>query len=119
MWKDFFISGGNNLQAYSEFRFYILSYMLYAEANEPEIYEGIMNNRAYLAALQAMDAHWVEWLNTYETQHQEKGSMLSMTHLYFGDYIYDYNLLTDEMRGEEYVRMEKILGMNPCPTLFE
>ena len=116
---SFYRSGGNNLQAYSEFRFYILSYMLYAEEHEPEVYEGIMSNNDLLAALQTMDAKCLDTLKTYETMHNELSQKVSPGNVVFGMYSSTYELLGEVMSREEYVRMEQTLGMNPMPTLFE
>ena len=119
LWYSFYRSGGNNLQAYSEFRFYILSYMLYAEEHEPAVYEGIMGNSALLAALQSMDARWIDTLVAYETMHTDVSSKVSPSNVVFGMYMSTYELLADVMAGEDFIRMEQQLGMNPMPILFE
>ncbi len=47
---DFFNSGMNNRQAYSEFRYWTLRYLSYAKKNHPEVYAYFLGNRDFVNA---------------------------------------------------------------------
>lgn len=47
---EYFAAYSNNRSAYAEFLFFTLRYMLYARENQPEVYDGILANPAYLNA---------------------------------------------------------------------
>jgi hypothetical protein len=44
-WRNYFSTVGSVINAYIEFKFYCLTYLLYAQKNKPEIYQGIINNK--------------------------------------------------------------------------
>ncbi|MBD3376829.1 hypothetical protein GF406_17460 [candidate division KSB1 bacterium] len=54
-WLDYFQNIDATLYGGLEFRYYILSYLLYARQRRPDIYEGLMNNLAFIHAFFEVD----------------------------------------------------------------
>ena len=52
-------------QSYAEFRYYILSYLLYAKEHYPEIYEEIMDNEAFCRAFTTIDTLFAGFVQEY------------------------------------------------------
>ena len=66
-WSEYFNGCENNRQAYSEFRYYILTYLLYARENYPNIYHRIMNNDALRYAFRVVDYTFRKDIEQYES----------------------------------------------------
>ena len=84
--------GSNVYISFTEFRFYILSYMLYAREQYPAVYQGIMDNSAFLRAFSAVDTQFELETAQYRT----------MLPLYFDD---EYLVLLDALAAPEYQEM--------------
>lgn len=48
--QRFLVNCGNDMQAYAEFKFYILYYLKYAKDHYPDIYQGFINNENFKKA---------------------------------------------------------------------
>ncbi|SNU04808.1 hypothetical protein SAMN06297422_1024 [Lachnospiraceae bacterium] len=57
-WRYYINSNNTNKNAYAEFYYYTLVYLEYARKNEPEIYEGIINNKNYMKTLYKMESKY-------------------------------------------------------------
>lgn len=63
----YYINGcENSRQAYAEFRYYILTYLLYARENYPEMYAGLLENDALRYAFKTVEANFAAAIGTYE-----------------------------------------------------
>jgi len=65
-WRQYINGCENNRQAYAEFRYYILTYLLYAKEHYPAIYEGLMNNEKLRYAFTIVEANFAEDIAQYE-----------------------------------------------------
>ena len=88
----------NNYLAYAEFRYYILTYMLYARDNYPEVYEGILENDSFRRAFSAVDDTFAGLVEEFRG-HPD----------FYGWADSDYNALKTEMEKTDYVQMAKLL----------
>ena len=65
-WCQYINGCENNRQAYAEFRYYILTYLLYAKVYEPEVYEGLMGNEKLRYAFTVVESNFAEDIARYE-----------------------------------------------------
>lgn len=123
-WLNYVKISSSQYYAYSEFKYYILSYMLYAKENYPNIYEQTMNNRALLDAFRIIEARYRGAVEQYfanldrlETYLKDNGIRVfrdkDMFYIgYFGYGTFEdkyYNLLENAMKAPEYVQMYKLM----------
>lgn len=66
-----YIQRTNSVGAYAEFRYYILTYLLYARENETAVYEGIMENYNFIQAFCVVDTKFKEVIAQYEANLDE------------------------------------------------
>lgn len=123
-WFEYAVNGGNDRLAYSEFRYYILTYMLYAKDNYPGVYAGILNNTNFLTAFQRVDARYVSNIQKFERSLLEiqqilnaQGHHVAIDDAWFridgrgvGIYGDDYKMLMEAMQEPRYQEMYKLLG---------
>lgn len=100
-------TNNNNYVSYAEFRFYILSYMLYAKENYPEIYQDILNNDGFRLVFSTIDAKFAAVVQTIMsrpgfTNGPSKWGTYSV-------YLEEYNRLMAVMERPEYVEMAALL----------
>ena len=123
-WLNYVKISSSQYYAYSEFKYYILSYMLYAKENYPNIYEQTMNNRALLDAFRIIEARYRGAVEQYfanldrlETYLKDNGIRVfrdkDMFYIgYFGYGTFEdkyYNLLENAMKAPEYVQMYNLM----------
>ncbi len=73
-----YVSGiGSNAAAYAEFRYYILTYLIYAQENYPEVYYGIMSNINFLAALRSTDIKFRSLISQFYDTLDELNTIMS------------------------------------------
>lgn len=65
-WFQYASAGGNGRLAYAEFRYYILTYMLYAKDKHPDVYQGIMGNQEFKNAFARVEKWYTEVVQKYE-----------------------------------------------------
>ncbi len=126
-WLKYVSIASGSYYAYSEFKFFILSYMLYAKENYPEIYEQTMNNQALLDAFQIVEIRYratveqyfanldslAEYLeaNGLDTRHENGYFYISTGGSYSGGGTFEetYTLLENAMQAPEYVEMYNLM----------
>ena len=123
-WLNYVKISSSQYYAYSEFKYYILSYMLYAKENYPDIYEQTMNNRALLDAFRIIEARYraavaqyFENLDRLEVYLNDNGirvfhdkDMFYIGYLGYGTFEDKYyNLLENAMKAPEYVQMYNLM----------
>lgn len=119
-WRYYIIGCENSRQAYAEFRYYILTYLLYAKENYPAVYRQIMENEALRYAFKTVEANFAADIATYEYDlwRLEAGEIpgaiqnveVSNTIVWFGGsgigrFTGEYNKLMAAMEAPEYVQM--------------
>ena len=90
-------SYSNEFVSYAEFRFWILSYMLYARENHPEVYQGILDNDNFRLAFTAIDAEFAQIIQDF----------LALNHT--GSFKAEYDKLMAVMERPEYAEMAELL----------
>jgi hypothetical protein len=58
VWQYYVKSLGNNMDAYAEFKYWILRYMVYAKKNYPSVYKELLNNEAFCNAYTAIETQF-------------------------------------------------------------
>ncbi len=66
MWAIFINQSENDMQAYAEFKYYILHYLYYAKKNYPDIYKGIINNRQFCKAYKKLESSYAKLIRQYQ-----------------------------------------------------
>jgi len=97
-WKDFSVSFGNNVVAYSEFKFYILGYLAYAKEKHPDVYKVYMNCQSFIDAFCTFETAFKKIVDLYKVA-DDKGLLSGYDYDY---YIKDYNTLQKEVSKKKY-----------------
>ena len=127
-WLEYVSIASSSYFAYSEFKFFILSYMLYAKENYPEIYEQTMNNQALLDAFRIVEIRYRATVEQYfanldslEEYLEANGLDTKRENGYFyistggggysgrGTSEETYTLLENAMQAPEYVEMYNLM----------
>lgn len=65
-WRQYANLGANDRLAYAEFRYYMLTYLLYAKDKYPDVYSGIVNNSEFKQAFRLVDDRYAGNIQRYE-----------------------------------------------------
>ena len=119
VWIEYINGCENNVQAYAEFRYYILTYLLYARDNYPEIYDELMANESLRYGFTVVNANFQEDIAQYladldRLAGNEIPGLPNMSiddnYVWFngqgmGRFISDYWMLMEAMESPEYQQM--------------
>ena len=127
-WLKYIGISSGTYQAYSEFKFFILSYMIYAKDNYPEIYAETMGNQAILDTFRIVEARYRATVERYFDNLDKLEAYLNDNGLYalrkndvfyisddglsysgVGTFADVYNLLENAMQAPEYVEMYNLM----------
>jgi hypothetical protein len=106
-----------------EFKFYCLTYLLYAQKNKPEVYQGIINNAEFIEVFMIVNQRYGTLVNEYLTikknilkKLQNKGIKVSEDEEWIfmngegtGNFVNEYKVLSREMEKASYQEMLKNL----------
>jgi hypothetical protein len=118
-WFDYMQEVDGTLYAYMEFKFYILKYLLYAQKQKPQIYQGIMANSEFKKAFLKIDQNFAKLATDYfevrdkilsDLKEQGHQVELGADFTYIdrsgtGNFMDVYHLLENELSKKEYVAM--------------
>lgn len=118
-WRSYFVDCENGVQAYAEFRYYILTYLLYAQENYPELYQAIMDNLELRYVFTVLDQNFAADVARYfaDLDRLDQGSIQSslsfrvtdafiwMGNTGLGRMVGDYELLMAAMESTSYQNM--------------
>ena len=76
-WKAYVTSLANNMNAYAEFKYWILSYILYAKDNHPKTYKAIIQDRGFCTAYTIMNEQFTTLINDNLAAHNTINDYLS------------------------------------------
>lgn len=76
-WHQYIVDGANGRMAYAEFRYYILTYMLYAKEHYPDIYQSIVKNLELKRAFRVVDNLYTDNVRKYEDSLTDLSQRLS------------------------------------------
>ena len=122
-WFQYIGNCASNRLAYGAFLYYILTYLLWAEANHPEIYEATVANDPLRQAFTELEAKFAANIRRFEESLDEIGRILGdagVSSQIKGDYFYigysgiglfsdDYEALMEAVSQPEYQRMLEAL----------
>lgn len=115
-WRNYFSTVGSVINAYVEFKFYCLAYLLYAKKNKPDIYQGIINNKEFIATFLTVNEKYGNLVDDYlqikrnilKTL-QSKGAKVSEDEEWIfingegtGNFINEYKILKREINLPQY-----------------
>jgi hypothetical protein len=70
-WRDYFYGVNSTLFACLEFRYYVLTYLFYASEKHEDVYNGIMDNPAFLNAFLEIDRNVSDLIRDYDATRAE------------------------------------------------
>lgn len=127
-WFEYVAMSSGDYFAYSEFKFFILSYLIYAKENYPSIYEQTVNNEALRDAFRIVEARYRGVVEQYFANLNKTEEYLKTNGLpafqdggYFyistggsgysliNTFVSTYNLLENAMQAPEYVEMYNLM----------
>ncbi len=122
-WLTYLSNVNGTYYAYAEFKFYILTYLIYAQEKEKNIYDEIISNQNFKEVFNIIDSNFSNLINDYFKRRDNllqsfnnKGvkSYIDDTYIYIGNngvahFMSDYNLLMKEMKFKKYTDMLSIL----------
>ncbi|MCD8338190.1 MAG: hypothetical protein LUD18_13165 [Lachnospiraceae bacterium] len=65
-WMLFINECENDMQAYAEFKYYILHYLYYAKQNYPDIYRAIIQNTQFCKAYKKLESSYAKLIRQYQ-----------------------------------------------------
>lgn len=124
IWAEYANSLANNMNAYAEFKFWILSYMDYAKKYRPDTYQMIINNMNFCKAFTEMDRNFAELISDnldglsglnamlksdgYMIENNGQSIVCYRNHGYSYVELHAYNTLTQEMESDsDLIQVEK------------
>ena len=127
-WKAYMNRGANWRLAYAEFKYYMLHYLYYAKEHHPDVYQGIMANKEFLAVYRDIESRFRERIDDFEKDLDQIWAMLEeqgyKIERYPADnYVYDdagnltivdlyetdYSTLIKELEKDQYVQIHNEL----------
>jgi hypothetical protein len=123
-WQNYMSNFDGSFYAYTEFKFYILKYLIYAEKHEKELFNQILNNTSFKDAFNAVDKAFSEMISSYFDKREQilksfedKGHEVRLGEKFTfidgagtGNFMDVYNLLKNELDKSEYISMLKKLN---------
>ncbi len=123
MWFEFSNNCSSSYFAYAEFRYYILTYMLYARDNHPDVYNGIIGNEAFREAFTTLDNEYPVLIDEMFARFDDACAYLSskgytaevsnggfwINYSGYSIFLDEYEILMNEMQKAEYVEMANLL----------
>lgn len=122
-WLKYVMMSSGDYFAYSEFKYYILSYLIYAKENYPSIYEQTLNNEALRDAFRIVEARYRATVEQYfanldrledylkengvAARHTDNGFYIGMRGC--GTFETTYRMLENAMQAPEYVEMYNLM----------
>lgn len=122
-WLKYVAVSSSQYFAYSEFKYFILSYLIYAKENYPSIYEQTVNNQALRDAFRIVEARYrgaveqyfanldrlIDYLkeNGVAARHTDDGFYIGMSG--YGTNETTYRMLENAMQAPEYVEMYNLM----------
>jgi hypothetical protein len=122
-WRNYFSNVGSVINAYVEFKFYCLTYLLHAQKHRPEVYQGIIDNPEFVEVFRIVNLRYGNLVNEYLTikknilkKLQNKGVKVSEDEEWIfmngegtGNFVNEYKVLSREMEKSQYQEMLKNL----------
>lgn len=126
-WQVYITSCENGRLAYAEFKYYILHYLYYAKNHYPDVYRGIVNNKAFCRAYKKLESSYAKLIKTYTEDLEKLESILEKPGytlrisdenvIYMGEEIgsgpqrftEDYKALTKECGKKKYQSIHNVL----------
>jgi len=118
-WYDYFSNVCSAINAHQEFKFFCLSYLIYAQKYHPQEYKAMMQNHGLVQTFLQVNEEFSQLLKNYNlikekifTQLREKGvkvieedEWIYLNRYGAGNYLTEYKLLEKEMQKLPYQQM--------------
>jgi hypothetical protein len=118
-WQTFLWGISTVHESYSQFRFWILSYLLYAKKEHPSVYEDILSNSGFKYAFSEIDKRFTALIVSMNKVMEKTGAAVSklkykfsyqgekvlLINTFYTISMKDYNKLTPELNRPEYKEM--------------
>jgi hypothetical protein len=122
-WRNYFSTVGSVINAYVEFKFYCLTYLLHAQKHKPEVYQAILSNPEFIEVFMIVNQRYGNLVSEYLTikknilkKLQNKGVKVSEDEEWIfmngegtGNFVNEYKVLSREMEKPQYQEMMKNL----------
>lgn len=121
VWGSYAKNLGNGMNAYAEFKYWILNYMIYAKKNHKSVYNAILKDTAMCNAYTAIETQYAALIKENTDQFLALNDEVSqygykiiwdergMYGCGSGTKVDDYNLLMKELKKSDFVAMDKEL----------
>jgi len=123
-WLSYINQFDNGRMAYSEFNYYILNYLAYAQENHPDVYEGIVSNEGFTEAYLTIEKKYRSLIETAEQYIDEivkeyngkkEGNKIFLGSTGMSTSTEDYTKLVNETSKAEYRKIYQSLGGSSLP----
>lgn len=125
-WLSYINQIDNGRMAYSEFNYYILNYLVYAQENHPDVYVGIVSNKSFTEAyltienkyrslIKTADQYIDEIVKEYNGKKDENAIYLGTTGTVLSEE--DYTKLINETGKTEYQKIYQGLSGSALPAV--
>ena len=116
-WQNYVYSLGNNMTAYAECKYWMLSYMIYAREYYPNLYKKIINDGIYCRAYEIMEKKFSNLIDSeiksLKCDYPEIQYSLDGIHYGGVDFdLDDYSAIQEELKKSKYVKMDQLLRVN-------
>lgn len=123
MWLEFSTNCSSSYTGYAEFRYYLLTYLLYARDNHPAVYNAILANDDFRQAFTTLDEAFIQliddmfagfdkacaYLNSKGYQAEVYGGGFWVNGVGYSIFLDEYEPLMEEMEKSQYVEMAQLL----------
>lgn len=122
-WYNYFSTVGSVINAYIEFKFYCLSYLLFARQHKPIIYKNILENHSFVEVFLTIDKLYGDLVRKYVDVKSEilqglkdKGVTVNEDNEWIvmngqgvGNFVKEYKVLENEIKKPHYQEMLQML----------
>ncbi len=116
-WDGYILQSCNDRQAYGDFNYYILKYLLYAQKHHPDIYRDIIANESFREAYQITEGRYRALIAKWE---QQTAEIMERCHIEKASaYLFDdqYRRLINEISKPEYRAVYRLLCGTDMPDM--
>ena len=120
---DYLSDVNSTRNAYMEFKYYILRYLIFAKMHHREVYNGVISNEQFKEAFLKIDNKFSRLLDDYADRKKEIATLLGSKDISIrfdeefdwignsgvGNFMDEYNVIKTELEKEPFVRMFKII----------
>jgi hypothetical protein len=129
-WYNYFSTVGSVINAYVEFKYFCLAYLVYAQQHKPAVYKGILGNRHFVEVFlkinrlygnlvqnyQSIKANILNNLKSQGVKVVENDEWIVMNKQGVGNFVAEYKVLENELKKPSYQSMLETLEAAAGPA---